>query len=194
MRHGKFQAPRRRISPAIWVVLILAVLGISIGGVRAYLSQSAEDAVTNSFSTSSAPAIVFDNNSYEVEVTADYAVYLRAAIVVNWKSGSGKLLAVQPEGYSLTLGNNWVKHTDGFYYYRKAVTEGDEIPPVIQTVAPPGEDSQYYKEGYTLATNVAVQAIQALGTTDTGNTPAVTAAWDIPVITEGAQKGELQFP
>ena len=34
MRHGKFQAPRRRISPAIWVVLILAVLGISIGGVR----------------------------------------------------------------------------------------------------------------------------------------------------------------
>ena len=135
MRHGKFQAPRRRISPAIWVVLILAVLGISIGGVRAYLSHSA-GTVNNQFDADTNPTVTVDD--YSVTVTADYAVYLRAAIVINWKSGSGKLLAVQPEGYSLTLGNNWVKHTDGFYYYRKAVTEGDEIPPVIQTVAPPG--------------------------------------------------------
>lgn len=192
MRHGKFQAPRRRISPAIWVVLILAVLGISIGGVRAYLSHSGGQ-VSNEFTTDNHPMITV-RDDYSVTVTADYAVYLRAAVVVNWKSGSGKLLAVQPEGYSLTLGNNWVKHSDGFFYYRKAVNNGDEIPPVIQTVAPPGEDSQYYKEDYTLAANVAVQAIQALGTTDTDDKPAVTAAWDIPVITEGAQKGELQFP
>ena len=192
MRHGKFQAPRRRISPAIWVVLILAVLGISIGGVRAYLSYSAGE-VNNLFTADMNPTVTVGKD-YKVKVTADYAVYLRAAIVVNWKSGSGKLLAVQPEGYSLTPGEGWVKHKDGFYYYRKAVNKGDEIPPVVQTVAPPGEDSQYYKEDYTLVANVAVQAIQALGTTDTGNTPAVTAAWGIPVITEGAQKGELQLP
>ena len=185
MRHGKFQSPRRKISPALWVVLILAVLGMSFGGVRAYLSHSGGQ-VSNEFTTDNHPVITV-RDDYSVTVTADYAVYLRAAVVVNWdNSNTDTILAAKSGEYTLTPGTGWIRHGD-FYYYKQAVTNGQSTTPVVSL-------SESTKTGYTLVADVAVQAIQALGTTDTDDKPAVTAAWGIPVITEGAQKGELQLP
>lgn len=188
MRHGKFQAPRRKTSFALWLVLILAVLSMSFGGVRAYLSFSAGQPVTNGFIADINPTISVDSN-YQVTVSnTDYAVYLRAAVVVNWdNSNTDTILAAKSGEYTLTPGTGWIRHGD-FYYYKQPVTKDN--PTTTPVVSVNGST----KVGYTLAANVAVQAIQALGTTDTGNIPAVTAAWGIPVITEGAQKGELQLP
>lgn len=185
MRHGKFQSPRRKISPALWVVLILAVLGMSFGGVRAYLSHSGGQ-VSNEFTTDNHPMITVGDD-YSVTVTADYAVYLRAAVVVNWdNSNTDTILAAKSGEYTLTPGTGWIRHGD-FYYYKQPVTKDN--PTTTPVVSVNGST----KVGYTLAANVAVQAIQALGTTDTDDKPAVTAVWGIPVITEGAQKGELQL-
>ena len=186
MRHGKFQAPRRKTSFALWLVLILAVLSMSFGGVRAYLSYSAGE-VNNLFTADMNPTVTVGKD-YKVKVTADYAVYLRAAVVVNWdNSNTDTILAARSGEYTLTPGTGWIRHGD-FYYYKQPVTKDN--PTTTPVVSVNGST----KVGYTLVANVAVQAIQALGTTDTGNIPAVTAAWGIPVITEGAQKGELQLP
>lgn len=177
MRHGKFLAKRKYFPIVLWGLLILAILGMSFGGVRAYLSASA-DSVSNSFSVDVHPTITV-SDEYKVTVSnTDYAVYLRAAVVVNWKStSSDNLLAAMPMGntdYTLEAGENWFKHTDGFYYYRTAVQSTFTTTPVVTLMA------NTTQTGYSLVANVAVQAIQAVGTTD-GDNPidAVQDAWGI---------------
>ena len=178
MRHGKYQ--KRTISPAIWIVLILAVLGMSFGGARAYLSHAGGE-VENSFTTEVHPTITVSDD-YKVTVSnTNYAVYLRAAVVVNWKSeGTGNLLAALPAaGTDYTVGSDWVKQ-GGFYYYKQAVTNGEINSPVVSLTAST-------KDGYTLIADVAVQAIQAVGQTDSDS--PVDAVFDAWGITAGEIKG-----
>ena len=172
MRRGKYQKAYRRISPATWIILILALLSLSFGGVRAYLSISG-GSVTNTFDTDNNPVIsVLDD--YTVTVTADYAVYLRAAVVPNWKSTTNNnlLAAIPAKGTDYTVGKDWVFH-NGFYYYTQPVTKAQPTTTAIVT------SIANTKEGYTLTMDVAVQAIQAIGTTDTGDMKAVLNAWGV---------------
>ena len=175
MRHGKYQSPRRKTSLALWIFLILAVLGMSFGGARAYLSAST-DPVSNRFTVANYPTISLNSDNSVTVTDSGYTVYLRAAVVVNWQSttSSGLLASVPVEGtdYALAAGANWFKHTDGFYYYKLPIQSGTTEPAVTLT-------SKTAKIGYDLVANVAVQTIQAVGTTDTGNKPAVEAAWGI---------------
>ena len=178
MRRGKYQAPRRKFSPALWIVLILAVLSMSFGGARAYLSHSGGQ-VTNAFATDDKPVISVDS-AYKVTVTANYAVYLRAAVVPNWKSTTNNnlLAAIPAKGTDYTIGSDWFFH-DGFYYYTQLVTKTQPTTTAIVT------SITGTKEGYTLTMDVAVQAIQAIGTTDSGDTKAVVAAWGVDPSTLG---------
>ena len=177
MRRGKFQKRKNRFPAVLLAVLILAVMGASFGGVRAYLSHSGGE-VNNSFTTEKHPTLTVDND-YRVTVSnTDYAVYLRAAVVVNWKSTSGdNILAEMPaEGtdYKLNLSEGWHKRDGNFYYYDQAVSTATPTPPILSL------EPLTTKTGYTLVADVAVQAIQAVGQTD-GNNPvdAVHAAWGI---------------
>ena len=176
MRRGKFHKRKNRFPAVLLAVLILAVMGASFGGVRAYLSHSGGQ-VENSFTTEVHPTIAVSDD-YKVTVSnTDYAVYLRAAVVVNWKSeGTGNLLAALPEKSQTgdyLVNADWKDGGDGFYYYKQAVTNGQTTSPIVSL-------STSSKTGYTLVANVAVQAIQAVGQTD-GNNPvdAVDAAWGI---------------
>ena len=175
MRRGKFQKRKNRFPAVLLAVLILAVMGASFGGVRAYLSHSGGE-VNNSFTTEKHPTLTVDND-YRVTVSnTDYAVYLRAAMVVNWDNNSSDtILAAKSGDYALSINSqDWYQHTDGFYYYKQAVTkEKNTTSPLITSIS--GD-----KTGYTLKVDVAVQAIQAVGQTD-GNNPvdAVHAAWGI---------------
>ena len=176
MCHGKYQ--KRTISPVIWIVLILAVLGMSFGGARAYLSHTGGE-VENSFTTEVHPTITVSDD-YKVTVSnTNYAVYLRAAVVVNWdNNNTDTVLAAKSGEYTLTSGDGWVLHGD-FYYYNQAVTDGTIGTPVITASGA--------KDGYTLKVDVAVQAIQAVGQTD-GDSP-VDAVFDAWGITAGEIKG-----
>lgn len=178
MGHRTENRKKNRILRA---ALLLALLTVSVGGVRAYLLHS-DQAVSNTFAVDEDPKLSI-SESHEVTVSdTAYPVYLRAAVVVNWKDADGKILATVPSGYTLTPGKDtetgatWVKNNeDGFYYYTKSVLAGETTPPVI-TLTPPSVE----QEGYTLVADVAVQAIQAVGTTD-GESPvdAVQNAWGI---------------
>ena len=176
MYRGKYQLRRKKYTPVVWIVLILGLLGISFGGVRAYLFLSAQEQVTNTFSVDDHPEVTV-GEGYSVAVNANYPVYLRAAVVLNWKTANDKLLAVVPSGY--TLETQWIYH-DGFYYYPAPVYPTDQdIPPVIDSLTAPGEGQAGYQADCLLIADVAVQAVQAVGSTDSGDIPAVRDAWGV---------------
>ena len=178
MRRGKYLKKCRRTSPAAWIILVLVLLSLSFGGARAYLSISG-DSVTNSFVIDNNPGISVGSD-YRVTVTAEYAVYLRAAVVPSWKSNSTNniLAAIPSERTDYTVGNDWV-YSGGYYYYTQAVTKNQPTTTPIVT------SSTGTREGYTLTMDVAVQAIQAIGTTDDGNIKAVVDAWGVDPSTLG---------
>ena len=172
MRTGKYQAPKRRLPAAILVLLILAAPAILFGGVAAYLSASA-DPVSNELAVANHPTVSVGDD-YAVNVgEPGYAVYVRAAVVVNWTNGDN-ILATVPTEYTMTMGDNWFEH-GGFWYYEEPIYQG-ATDPLIAAFSATGE-----KTGYTLTVDVIAQTIQAVGTTDVGENPAVTDAWGISV-------------
>lgn len=180
MAHEQQNTATKRTSHLLWLILILLLLGSTVGGVSAYLSASSNE-LTNTFAMDEPPKITVNNSSITVE-DPGYAVYLRAAVVVNWKNTSnGNLLAEVPtEGtdYNLSLGTNWFKHSDGFYYYKDKMFDGEndaKMPLPAFTLNP-----LTTKTGYALTIQIAAQTVQAVGTTD-GVDPvdAVVDAWGI---------------
>lgn len=175
MARGKYEAPRKRRPPIFWILLVLAVLGTTTGGVAAYLSLSSGE-VTNKFDNGPQPEVWVNPINTITVRDVGYAVYLRAAVVVNWKNDSGEILADMPvkdTDYSLSLGEGW-KNIDGFYYYTSKIQTNITTAPVVTVTA------KTEKPGYELQVTVIAQTIQAIGQTD-GNTPvdAVKDAWGV---------------
>ena len=190
---GKFEDDverKVRIPLISWALVLLAVLGLSIGGVVAYLSTytaSVENTFTKDTSTDPSVVETFENN-VKTDVKVDvgdpgYAVYVRAAVVVTWKSSKdGNVLGKAPVAgtdYTIEFGDDW-KYYNGFYYYKTAVN-ADETNNLIVSCTPADGKTP---EGYSLNVEIIAQTIQALGQTDgnsdgTGVEDAVKNAWGI---------------
>lgn len=175
MARGKYEAPRKRRSPIFWILLALAIFGATTGGVAAYLSLSSGE-VTNEFDNGSQPVVAVNTDNSITVQDKGYAVFLRAAVVVNWQNDSNEILADMPvkdTDYSLSLGDGW-KNIDGFYYYTSKIQADTKTAPVV-TITTKTE-----KSGYELKVTVIAQTVQAIGQTD-GNTPvdAVKDAWGV---------------
>jgi len=184
MAHGMHIATKakRRLWPA-WLLIAVIVLAASFGGVAAYLSTTAGP-VTNEFDIAGEQDPTVEG--YVVSVPADlgYSVYVRAAVIVNWKAENGDVLAqapVQGADYSITMNEtDWFEYR-GFWYCRAAVAPGGSTATLIGDLTVATEQS-----GYTLTAELAAQTIQALGSTDVADpysdgTPAVTEAWKVLV-------------
>ena len=193
---GKYARKSKRRLPLLVPFLIaLALVSLSIGDVVAYLSRTSGD-VTNTFLADADPipeiSESFDGTT-KSNVAVDvgqpgYAVYVRAAVVVTWRDEAGNVLAEAPEvstDYSITYNTaDWFEH-GGFWYCRTMVNSGNS-PVLIETCQPLVSNGKYH-----LHVEIISQTIQALGTTDAGDTPAVTDAWGIQVSTAGSTKGQL---
>ena len=203
MRRGKY-LKKRRITFG-WILIGIALLGMTIGGVVAYLSIYG-GSVKNTFTaeTEVPPAIVetFQENTSLVKENVrvnvgnpGYGVYVRAAVVITWRDDDGNLLAQSPVAdtdYTISMGDGWFSH-DGFWYCKTMVKspDGEEngiSPVLIQTCT-----ARTPKNGYHLHVEIVSQTIQALGTTDEavdseGNpvptVPAVTDAWGVYVLAD----------
>lgn len=108
----------------------------------------------------------------QIKNTGDTTAYIRAAIIVNWKTTpeDGNLVwamaPVEGTDYTLTLNlsaDGWVKSTtDGYYYYSAPVVPGDLtgvlITSATQEVAGPEDPdgNQYY-----LSIEIVASAIQS---------------------------------
>lgn len=192
---GKFSR-KRRIPLVSTLLMITAVLSLMVGGVVAYLSTYT-GGVTNAFvaDTPTDPAVLEDNftGNSKTNVKVDvgnpgYAVYVRAAVVVTWKDENGNVLGSLPiagTDYSIDYNeDDWFKAGDGFYYHRAPVAyDGKDdtsklTKNLINSCTP---ISGRTPAGYGLNVEIIAQTIQAVGTTDVDNIPAVEAAWGIKV-------------
>lgn len=169
--------------------LLIPVLAVFLlaGSVVAYLSTSSDE-VSNTLQTEQAqnPTIqeTFENNE-KTDVTVNvgttgYAVYVRAAVVVTWKNAEGHVMAVAPvEGTDYTIninGTDWLKDSNGFYYYKNPVPDAGVTSNLIDLCKPVEGRAP---EGFRLNVEIIAQTIQALGTTDAGDVPAVVDAWGV---------------
>lgn len=193
---GKF-GKKRRIPLVSWVMILAAVLSLLVGGVVAYLSTST-GAVINIFTAdeSTDPQVMeeFDESvKQNVYVNVGdnssggedkgYAVYVRAAVVVTWKDKKdGNVLGTIPAaGTDYTINYNttdWFQGADGFWYHKTAVASAGDTAVLIESCTAVEEKTP---EGYGLNVEIIAQTIQAIGTTDAGETPAVTDAWGVYV-------------
>lgn len=174
-------AKSKRI-PAKAVVLLLAavcLLSAAVGGVYAYL-RAQTPPLTNRFDPVEVTCAVeedFDGvtkQNVSIRNTGDIDAYIRAAVVVNRADEDGNLLTPAPlEGtdYTVTWGNSdWVKGSDGFWYYRRAVAAGAATANLIETLTPVTAG-----QGVHLQVQIVATAIQAAPAT------AVQEAWGVTV-------------
>ena len=182
------------------LALVTAILMIatSVISVAAYLFINLGP-LNNIFKPAAATDPNVDKDTYVIQVPNNgYAVYVRAAIVVNWqyKDGEGnvKVLGDVPvlgTDYTLTTNSiEWFKGSDGFYYRKAMVTPTGNVEFVntealVTSFAKKKEFVEYDDNGdgtsdkYYLNIDVISQTIQALGTTDDGDIPAVVDAWHV---------------
>ncbi len=176
------------------LAIVLLTVSLGFGGTMAYLKLSG-GSTDNTFTaaSSSAPQITekFDQQektNVQVHVgDTGYSVYVRAAVVVTWKDASGNVLAERPSlakgEYSIDWNlTDWFLGDDGFYYYRKPVESNASTDILIKNCKPLKPAP---KEGFTLDVVIAAQTIQAAGTTDNGEIPAVTDAWGVSLDEDG---------
>lgn len=135
MYKGKYSRERKR-RPALWAALALAlVLTLTAGGTLAYLVSNT-GAVTNTFTPAKPKIEIVEKFDGEVKKeitvknTGDINVYVRVMLVASYQDAAGVCgthadkvpSSVLPDSdYNNT---DWVKGSDGYYYYRTALASG----------------------------------------------------------------------
>lgn len=161
------------------LVLILGLVGTTLGFL---VDQTSE--IKNTFQSAKAEITVVEDiatpgvkNSVKIKNESDeFPVFIRARVIVTWKDDAGNVSATAPvEGtdYELTwTKENWVKHTDGNYYYTNSVDVGDSTG-ILFTDCKPVDGKA--PEGYHLSVEIIADCIQSYPAA------AVEEAWGIQV-------------
>lgn len=197
----------------ILLTSVALLLLVAVGTTLAYLVTTPET-VENTFTPSRVSCAVVEDgsdpvsgalvntgdskNNVQIKNTGDTDAYIRVAVVVNWKNADGtKTWAQKPvEGtdYKIVYGlsdDGWVKGSDGFYYYSKAVSPKELTTILIReamladgAIPPTGTDNtQYY-----LSVEIVASAIQAtVVAVNDWSDGVATAASDGAILTIQAQ-------
>ena len=122
------------------IVSLSLILALSVGVTLAYIFINT-DPVTNIFDPAQVSCAVVENGSNTehygdqvtvssksnvmIKNTGDTDAYIRAAVVITWKSTDGKVYAQAPSAGDYTINyatdTGWELGADGFYYYLKDV-------------------------------------------------------------------------
>lgn len=189
--------------PRILIVGVILLILLA-GSALAYLFSSTRAGATSNFTPAKDSDPTINDTSFYVNVgDPGYAMYVRAAIVVNWekKDSAGTYHASAPvvdTDYTISLNTAangpWFRGEDGFYYHKTMVAY-DGTDPNSQNTAVlinscQVKDEAVVPDGYHLNVEIIAQTIQALGTTDNdvnGNPvavgiPAVEDAWKVVTV------------
>lgn len=178
MVSNETKASLGRSKRILLLAALVMILTAAIGGTIAYIVTSTT-AVENTFTPAKVETEIketFDGTvktNVSVKNTGEVAAYIRAAIVVSWKTTAGETYAIAPgaDDYTITLNEtDWVKIGD-YWYCKAPVAVGANTAVLIdecklkEGVTPPN--------GYYLSVDVITSAIQA------EPTDAVTGAWGV---------------
>ena len=156
----------------IAAALIALILTASIGGTIAYLTTHTGP-VENTFTAPTTDVDITDEVEGEVKkdvvITnkSSYPVYIRVAIVANWRDAAGNIVApwmnTASEGEFAGLpGEYWVKYGD-YYYYTLPVAAGQTTGAPLftsYTIGTKPNDAEGNQAAY-LEMDLLVQAVQA---------------------------------
>lgn len=177
---------RKAKNPLIGLLICLALVSGIVGGVYSYMFARTEDAaneLTPAMVSCTVDETFKDNkkSSITVQNTGKVDAYLRVRLVTYWVNDAGEIVAKPSEKLTVTLTDNWLADTDNdTYYYQHPVKPGESTDNLLKDVI-----TLISEGGYNQVIEVFAEAIQAKGTTDVGNVPAVTDAWGVTVDTNG---------
>ena len=178
-------AKRKHLKPQIVALCILLALCLVAGSVLAYMFLKTSQ-LDNQFdpATVTCQVNVNNDNTFDVTNTGDVNAYIRASIVVNWMDEDGNVRGIAPTESEYTLSVNttdWQQDSETGYYYYKVPVSPNNVTNDLVTAYGLAE-SVTAPNGYELCVEVVAEAIQADGTTDTGDIPAYQDAWGISKI------------
>lgn len=172
--HDRGRAPRRPRSrrTLLAALALVLVLGLAIGGTVAYLFESTPS-ITNTFTPGGTTPGIEEKvengvkNSIVIENKGNVDAYIRVMLVGNTVDDNGNITG----GFDVTvstLGTNWVKHTDGYYYYTKPVAGNGTTDDLLAT-------GQTITVGENQTVTVLAQSIQS------APEKAVGEAWGVKI-------------
>ena len=167
----------------ILMVSLVAILAVSVGGVLAWLATSSGE-VKNTFAPGKTDIEIeekFENNvkkDVKVKNSGSIPVYARVNLVFTWKDSAGNVIEKPADAnLNVSYGSaNWVKGSDGFWYYTKPIAAGSETSAVVseaKVTFPEGK-------GYKMDLEVMAQSIQA------EPKDAIEGAWRVTVKSDGS--------
>ena len=167
---------KQAVAMAVIASLVLLAACVVVGSV-AYL-VSRPDSLANDFIPAKVTCAVEEQfadgvkSDVKIRNTGNVDAYVRAAVVVTFRSADGKVLATAPcEGvdYAVTWADRgWREGSDGFWYYADAVSPNGVTAPLIMTAA-----ALSAPEGYSLHVQIIAAAVQS------DPEAAVASAWGI---------------
>ena len=192
MRHSFVKIHNFKRGLSVPVVLALAISLIVVTSF-AYLIVSGGLANKTEIAPEYSPTIVENPvGSYYVDTTTtEYSMYVRVAVSVYWLSDSNSIYAhapVEGQDYSIAFNTTDWFYEDGFYYYKiPATPQGTVLNKTsgkttvlvsdFATLPTANVPTDAGGDEYSLKLTMVAQTIQAKGTTDVGNIPAVEDAW-----------------
>ena len=166
------------LSRTAWISLLCAALLLvaGVGSVFAYViidgSNQADKQVVVTF-TPGAVTCTVDSTTGAVTNTGNSKAYIRAALILNWVNSGGEIYydGTAMPAPTFTLGENWFKVGD-YYYYKEPVAVNNATQVLINNTAELTNSSTEYTLRYT----IVAEAIQAEGTGE-NSVPAIQDAW-----------------
>lgn len=165
------------------LVSVALLLLVASGSTLAYLAMGS-GTVKNTFLPSQVSCSVVEEgteytgntvdvsskSNVTIKNTSDIDAYIRASILVTWKSEDGVVYAAKPQegngkDYTMQINTaNWDSGNDGFYYYSSKVATGQQTSALILSAdqisdGPVGADNTQYD----LSIEILAEAIQADG-------------------------------
>lgn len=185
MYQGKYFSPRnkrkshRKISKAGIILLsFLLLLTLSIGGTIAYLVAN-EGPVTNTFTPSRVTCRVTEDfngttkSNVNVINTGDTTAYIRVNLVTYRVNDAGQHIGGTAEIPAFTLGTNWVKNGNYYYYTLPVAPGGTPADHLISSITLTGSYSD--ADGGKQVIEVIAEAIQS------SPASAVEQAWGVSI-------------
>ena len=112
------------------VLLGVVVLVMSIPGVFAFMFGKTQTLV-NTFTPANVSCEIVESfdgktkSSVQVQNTSNIAVYIRVCVVGHYVDPNGVPVALNAPTVNFAVGENWIKNTDGFYYYKYPIAPDD---------------------------------------------------------------------